>query len=615
MTPKKKLEVEPTLSISPSCKQQYREQGAPGEGGSPSPAGSEQTLAALQGRQVELEKQIEEQRQARAVAEAAMRKYYDLYDLAPVGYCILDHLGKVREINRAGAALLGLDRSRLLDRCLVEFVATTAHVRFGLFLERIFSSDNKVAGEIKVPGRVPGVARGERYIFLEGGAFISSAGERLSRIVLIDVTEFRQFNSEREHYRYQLEELVRQRTCQLETVNVRLRDQAENLTSIYQALDSIGLIVCSLERDDAHIEIFSTGAEKMFGYRQEEAIGRSIALIYPSDLNAPGFLPDRVKRLRLGQVMQSFDMTLQRKSGECFPVVVSIHPFARQGSEFSKVVGVIRDISELMRAQAQLQAINNELERRVEQRTLELQETQKQMLHAEKLSAIGKLSASIAHEFNNPLQGILSILKGLRKRAILEEEDRQLLEAAIGESDRIKELIRNLQDFNRPSPGKKMVVDVHKSLNSVLLLHKSDFKGKRIAVVLDYAEQLPQILAVPDQIKQVFLNLLANAADACQKLGGVITVSTRQLDGNQVAVAIKDNGIGIKPEEIECIFQPFYTTKPEVKGTGLGLSVSYGIIKQHQGEIQVESRPGEGATFTVLLPIKGSGEGIPAFCG
>lgn len=270
-----------------------------------------------------------------------------------------------------------------------------------------------------------------------------------------------------------------------------------------------------------------------------------------------------------------------------------------------------RETSERKRAEEQLRTMNEDLERRVEQRTLELQETQKQYLHAEKLSAIGKLSASIAHEFNNPLQGILSILKGLRKRAIMEDEDRELLNAAIGESDRMRDLIRSLQEFNRPSTHRKVFMNVHKSLDSILLLHKSDFKTKRIALELDYAEGLPQILAVPDQIKQVFLNLLANAADACQQRGGVITVRTRQED-DWVEVAIKDTGIGIKPEDMEQIFRPFYTTKPAVKGTGLGLSVSYGIIQHHQGEIQVESRPGEGATFTVLLPIKGSSDVIPA---
>ena len=148
------------------------------------------------------------------------------------------------------------------------------------------------------------------------------------------------------------------------------------------------------------------------------------------------------------------------------------------------------------------------------------------------------------------------------------------------------------------------MMDVQKSIDSLLLLSKSDFRSKRISLVLDHAERLPEILAVQDQIKQVFLNLLTNAADACPKAGGVITIRTWQ-EGKRVAVAIADTGIGIKPEQMDLLFQPFYTTKPEVKGTGLGLSICHGIVQSHQGEIRVESRPGEGATFTVLLPIKG----------
>jgi signal transduction histidine kinase len=136
----------------------------------------------------------------------------------------------------------------------------------------------------------------------------------------------------------------------------------------------------------------------------------------------------------------------------------------------------------------------------------------------------------------------------------------------------------------------------------LLLLCKSDFKRKQISVVLNFAERLPQIRAISDQIKQVFLNLLNNAADACLGNGGVITISTCHGE-TRVAVAIQDTGIGIPPEKIGLIFQPFYTTKSETKGTGLGLSVCNGIVRNHHGEIRIKSHPGEGSTFTVLLPI------------
>jgi len=387
-----------------------------------------------------------------------------------------------------------------------------------------------------------------------------------------------------------------------DAANARFREEAESLYAIYHVVDRVGLIIFELEESDARIKIFNAGAEKLFGYRKEEAIGQSIALICPKDLLTK--IRRWVAKLSKGKVQQSINMAVIGKSGERFPALVSIHPFDFREDRFRKAVGIFRDISELVNIQKHLEAINVDLERRVEQRTWELQEAQQKYLHAEKLSVIGKLSASIAHEFNNPLQGILSILKGLQKRAILEEEDRELLAAAIAEGNRIKSLILSLQDFNRPSPGRKMPMDIHICLDAMLLLHRSDFKNKRITVKHDYADTLPEILAVPDQIKQVFLNLLTNAADACQQPGGVITVATRH-EGDRVAVSIRDSGVGIKPEKMDMIFQPFYTTKPEAKGTGLGLPVCYGIVKEHGGEIEVQSQPGEGTICTVWLPLSG----------
>ena len=530
--------------------------------------------------------------------EAELHKYRNHFECSPVGLGTLDRTGMFREANPAMAALLGLDCDRLLNLRLAGLVTKTSRPGLELFLERVFSAGIKATGEVHVPDG----HGGGRHLYLEGVVCAAGSDLNTCRLAAMDVTDSRQSCLELEHYRSHLEALVRQHTSRLEDANQQLLEQTENLASVYQALDSIGLIVCDLGQQTGRINTFSAGAEKLFGYRLEEVLGQSIELIYPSEKRC--HVADLARRLCQGQMVQSFDMTLVRKSGECFPAVVSVHPFAHRGGQFTKAVGVFRDISELISIQAELKAVNDQLEQRVEERTLELQETQKQYLHAEKLAAIGKLSASIAHEFNNPLQGIFSILKGLQKRAVLEEEDRQLLDAAITEGDRVKELIRSLQEFNRPSSGRMVIMDVHQSLNSILLLHKSDFKGKRISVVLDYAEHLPQVLAVPDQIKQVFLNLLANAADACQLPGGVITVRTWQ-EGERVAVAIQDTGIGIKAEEMGLIFQPFYTTKPEIKGTGLGLSVSHGIIAHHQGEIQVVSQPNHGSTFTVLLPVNG----------
>jgi len=332
-------------------------------------ASSQRLLKELQEQRLELERQNEELRLARAEVEAGLEKYYQLYDFAPVGYCTLDQEGEVLESNLAGALLLGVDRSRLLHRPIKRFVAPESLTALTTFWDNIYSDEQKATGEIFIPDG----EGGQRHLYLEGTAFENVQGRRQCRIAMMDVTESRRNSTELEHYRYHLEELVQQRTCELESANMLLREQAENLSSIYQALESIGLIVCTLDRDEARIDIFSAGAENLFEHRQDEVLGKSLSLICPHE--GPSPLLSQMQHWRNGEPMQSFNMTLVRKSGDQFPAVVSIHPFCKVDGQFTKLVGGFRDISELIQVQEQLQDMNGELERRVAMRTTELHES------------------------------------------------------------------------------------------------------------------------------------------------------------------------------------------------------------------------------------------------
>ena len=166
----------------------------------------------------------------------------------------------------------------------------------------------------------------------------------------------------------------------------------------------------------------------------------------------------------------------------------------------------------------------------------------------------------------------------------------------------MKHLISDLQQLNRPSSGKRRRFNIHHAIDNVLLFQKKNLKSKKISIIKAYDYSLPEIMAVEDQITQVLVNLTINAVDAMPAEGGSVTVSTcGKMDS--LSIAIKDTGVGIRPENLDHIFEPFFSTKTQAEGTGLGLSVSYGIIAGHGGNITFSSKPGHGSTFTITLPI------------
>jgi len=294
---------------------------------------------------------------------------------------------------------------------------------------------------------------------------------------------------------------------------------------------------------------------------------------------------------------------IEAQAGETMLVI--LHDVTARKANEAELARYREHLEEEVRQRTQaLERSRDELEERVAERTVEIEKLYKQLLHAAKMSAVGKLSASIAHEFNNPICGIRSVLEGLGRRAGLDDENRHMVELAVRECDRVAKLTSDLQSFNRPTSGKVSQVDVHAALDDILLLCKKEFNNRNIALHKVYAPDLPTIRAVADQIKQVFLNLLTNAREAMGAEGGTVTVTTEAW-GEQIVIVFEDSGCGIAREYLEHIFEPFFSTKPEVKGTGLGLAVSYGIVQRHGGDIKVTSEPGHGTRFTVILPIEG----------
>jgi two-component system NtrC family sensor kinase len=227
-------------------------------------------------------------------------------------------------------------------------------------------------------------------------------------------------------------------------------------------------------------------------------------------------------------------------------------------------------------------------------------ETQLQIGQSEKLAAIGRLAAGIAHEINNPLTSILNFAYLVKENKTLDETAQRDIKTIIEETNRITKIVRELLDFARQSPAKKENISMNRILQQLLVLIMKQKEFRNIKFVEDYDEALPSIYADKNQLQQVFLNLLMNSAESIVQEGS-ITIITRD-EADHCLISITDTGCGITPEDLTKIFDPFFTTKPVGKGTGLGLSVSYGIIRHYGGEIRCESKEGEGTTFSVTLP-------------
>lgn len=231
----------------------------------------------------------------------------------------------------------------------------------------------------------------------------------------------------------------------------------------------------------------------------------------------------------------------------------------------------------------------------------DLQTTRKQLIQAERLSAIGSLAASIAHEFNNPLCGVRSVIERMRRRSPPTSTDQGILELALDNCDRMGRLIKDLQQFGRPSSDEWKVFDLNHAVDSVLLLLNKHLKMRKAAVRRECGLEPLAIHGDDNQIKQALLKLVTNSAEALPEHGGTIEIRTVR-DGNRVQIVVVDNGSGISEEHLPQLFDPFFSTKNTVREAGLGLSVAYGIIKAHGGEISVTSRLGHGTTFTITLP-------------
>jgi signal transduction histidine kinase len=226
---------------------------------------------------------------------------------------------------------------------------------------------------------------------------------------------------------------------------------------------------------------------------------------------------------------------------------------------------------------------------------------EEQLVQTEKLTSLGLLAAGVAHEVNTPLAVISNYIQMLAKQLPGHDPRHQLIDKIVKQTFRASEIVNNLLNFSRTASAEFTEVDLNTVVEETLSLVSHPFRNARVSVIKAFQKELPPVLGSKNRLQQVFLNLFMNARDAMPN-GGMLEVRTAANNG-YVEIEVTDTGMGIPRENLMRIFDPFFTTKSSERGTGLGLSVSYGIIKEHAGKIDVRSTPGKGTSFRLEFPV------------
>ncbi|MBM9605831.1 PAS domain S-box protein [Desulfopila inferna] len=323
-----------------------------------------------------------------------------------------------------------------------------------------------------------------------------------------------------------------------------------------------------------NIEYVNPGFERLTGYSLKEVVGRK-ASNFGRHKQTGNIHRDIRETLQTGEKWQGLYL-MRAKDGMDYTFDTQIFPVFNGRGKMINTIALWLDITQKV-------------------------ELQNQLNHAQKMEAVSRLSASFAHEFGNPLLGVRSVIKDIGERIPMEKGDKELLDLAYTECERMKILIRNFQRFQSTNSDKKELQDIHAILENVLFFYKKHFERNNIVLKKKYHADLPLLFLSKNQITQAFLNLIINAVDSMADGGGTLEVSTGIANG-EIYIHVKDSGVGIGGVEKDLIFEPFYSTKPDVQGTGLGLPVSYGIVAGHGGEITFSSQKDEGSVFTVRFP-------------
>jgi two-component system NtrC family sensor kinase len=333
------------------------------------------------------------------------------------------------------------------------------------------------------------------------------------------------------------------------------------------------------------IKLWNKVAEDIFGFKSAQVVEKmSIQQIFSKKVARKVMEMMRDEKFGGKGKLNSYPLNFNKDNGQLVEGNLSASIlYDEKGNELASVA-IFLDLKERLQIERELSAARQHL------------------LQSEKLAAMGRLTSQIAHELNNPLFGIMNTLELMKTEISPENKRRRLLDMSLSEIERLADMLKKMLSFSKPDQDKRQKIDINVIIDELMLLYEKRFRENSIKVKLNLVEEPGSILASRDQLRQVFINMFSNAMYAMPD-GGTLTISTK-VASRKLYITVKDTGTGIKPAHIKKVFDSFFTTKTEnVQGVGLGLSVCYGFIKDHGGNIVVESEEGKWTKFTITLPI------------
>jgi PAS domain S-box-containing protein len=480
------------------------------------------------------------------------------------GIVALDFYGKIMEFNKGAEKLFGLTKAELVEKENIGITIPLEDRNRGI--QELMSRRTRAEGVCEL--EMTRVRKGGEHFpaLTTVTAITDPASGRVVGFV----------------------EIIRDITVR-KKLERELRETKEFLENIMESSVD-GIITTDLK---GKLTYTNRAMEEMLQSRRDEVLGTHISRFYVRGIEQA---KEIMAHLRAVERADNYVMEVRRMDGKQRTILTSLFLVRNEDNVLIGTAGIFKDITEQKLLEAKLKA------------------AQARLVEASKMRALGELVAGVAHELNNPLMASQTILHVMMRSVPEDWPERQRLEIIRKCNDRIGKIVDHLREFSRQTKPEFQEIDINQPIENALIITGQQLLNHGISLVKNLSPGLPRVVGDSNQLEQVFLNFIANARDAIEEAGGLkkeLTITSRLSQDEttpSVLVSFKDSGVGISPENMEKVFEPFFSTKPVGKGTGLGLSLCFGIAEAHGGRIDIKSRQGEGTEVTLTLPVKETGK-------